>query len=92
MVLIEYGAGVSGMLRLGGSGLLVPRVRCGVWVSYERDVMSFGATCELYEEVVCYKSWLGMYDPLCRKMKKGGCCYNGGAIMGDNCGSPNQIL
>ena len=40
MILIEYGAGVSGMLRLGGSGLLVPRVRCGVWVSYERDVMS----------------------------------------------------
>ena len=29
MVLIEYGAVVGGMVRLGGSGLLVPRVRCG---------------------------------------------------------------
>lgn len=34
VVLIEDGAGVSGMLRLGGSGLLAPRVRCGVRVSY----------------------------------------------------------
>lgn len=24
--------------------------------------MNFGATCELYEETVFYKSWLGMYD------------------------------
>lgn len=29
MILIEYGAAVSGMLRSGVSGLLVPRVRCG---------------------------------------------------------------
>ena len=47
------------MLRLGGSGLLVPRVRCGVWVSYERDVMSFGAMCELYEEVVLLQELVG---------------------------------
>lgn len=69
MILNECGAGVSGMLRFVGSGLLAPRVRCGVWVSYERDVMSLGATCELYEEVVAscmrrlLQELLGMYDP-----------------------------
>ena len=93
MVLIECGAGVSGMLRLGGTCYWCQEcVVAGAWVSYERDVMSFGAMCELYEEVVCYKSWLGTYDLFLQKNeeKKGGCCYDGGASMGDNCGSLNQ--
>ena len=70
----------------------MPRVRCGARVSYERDVMGFGAMCELYEEVVTRVGW-GCMTFFCGKMKKGVLLLliHGGAIMGDKCGSRNQI-
>lgn len=71
MILIGYGAVVCGMLRLGRSGLSVPRVRCG-WrmgvVLYERDVMSLVRCASCMRRLfVTRVGWMGMYDLFLQK-------------------------